>query len=102
MNHAKRNPGIPKRPKPQKNAKVVLGQVVGGGVGGATEWSHGSVIILGGLPGSDGSLAYGINDSGMVVGLSRFPVIPPPPIPVPEPSTWAMMLAGFAGLGFAS
>src|SRR5471032_2200593 len=25
MNHAKRNPGIPKRPKPQKNAKVVLG-----------------------------------------------------------------------------
>jgi hypothetical protein len=24
MNHAKRNPGIPKRPKPQKNAKVVL------------------------------------------------------------------------------
>jgi len=25
MNHAKRNPGIPKRPNPQKNAKVVLG-----------------------------------------------------------------------------
>jgi hypothetical protein len=25
MNHAKRNPGIPKRPIPQKNAKVVLG-----------------------------------------------------------------------------
>ena len=24
MNHAKRNPGIPKRPNPQKNAKVVL------------------------------------------------------------------------------
>jgi hypothetical protein len=27
MNHAKRNPGIPKRPNPQKNAKVVLGCV---------------------------------------------------------------------------
>jgi hypothetical protein len=25
----------------------------------------------------------------------------PEPIGVPEPSTWAMMLLGFAGLGFA-
>ena len=24
-----------------------------------------------------------------------------PPVPVPEPSTWAMMLLGFAGLGYA-
>ena len=24
-----------------------------------------------------------------------------PPQPVPEPSTWALMLLGFAGLGFA-
>jgi two-component system, response regulator PdtaR len=29
MNHAKRNPGIPKRPNPQKNAKVVLGEASG-------------------------------------------------------------------------
>jgi hypothetical protein len=28
MNHAKRKPGIPKRRKPQKNAKVVLARVV--------------------------------------------------------------------------
>jgi hypothetical protein len=29
------------------------------------------------------------------------PVIPiPPPITAPEPSTWAMMLVGFAGIGF--
>jgi hypothetical protein len=28
MNHAKRNPGIPKRPNPQKNAKVVLVQLL--------------------------------------------------------------------------
>lgn len=27
---------------------------------------------------------------------------PPPLVPVPEPSTWAMMLLGFAGLGFAT
>ena len=29
MNHAKRNPGIPKRPNPQKNAKVVLARILG-------------------------------------------------------------------------
>jgi hypothetical protein len=29
-------------------------------------------------------------------------VAPPPTPPVPEPSTWAMMLIGFAGLGYAS
>ena len=29
MNHAKRNPGIPKRPNPQKNAKVVLVRTIG-------------------------------------------------------------------------
>jgi hypothetical protein len=26
---------------------------------------------------------------------------PPPIVPVPEPSTWALMLAGFAGLGYS-
>jgi hypothetical protein len=26
----------------------------------------------------------------------------PPPLPIPEPSTWAMMLLGFAGLGYAA
>jgi PEP-CTERM motif len=33
-----------------------------------------------------------------------FSVAPPvtPPVPVPEPSTWAMMAIGFAGLGYAS
>ena len=61
----------------------------------ATEWSSGSVINLGGLPGSTSSEAFGINDAGQAVGVSEFPT------PVPEPSTWAMMLAGFAGLGLA-
>jgi hypothetical protein len=34
----------------------------------------------------------GINDLGQIVGVNSF---------LPEPSTWAMMLFGFAGLGFA-
>ena len=34
----------------------------------ATEWSRGSVINLGGLPGSTYSEAYGINDAGQAVG----------------------------------
>lgn len=36
----------------------------------ATEWSNGTVINLGGLPGSTRSEAYGINDAGQVVGFS--------------------------------
>ena len=38
--------------------------------GYATEWSSGSTINLGGLAGSDSSEAFGINDSGLVVGYS--------------------------------
>jgi len=37
-----------------------------------------------------------INDSGEIVGIYGTSFAP-----VPEPSTWAMMLFGFAGLGFA-
>ena len=82
-----------------------LGQVVGysyrrgddgGLVGSATEWSDGDIINLGGLPGSQESQAFDINDRGQAVGESVFF-----PSTVPEPSTWAMMLLGFAGLAFA-
>ena len=65
-----------------------------------------SVINLGGLAGMIASL--GINDAGQVVGYigtglaaQWSPSDPSAAISVPEPSTWAMMLLGFAGLGFA-
>ena len=58
----------------------------------ATEWSDGDIIKLGGFPRSVGSVAYGINDAGQIVGVSSV---------IPEPSTWAMMLLSFAGLGYA-
>jgi probable HAF family extracellular repeat protein len=58
----------------------------------ATEWSDGEIIDLGSL----GSVAYGINDVGQVIRDSFGA-----PTTVAEPSTWAMMLVGFAGLGFA-
>jgi hypothetical protein len=68
----------------------------------ATEWSGDSVISLGGLPGFTSSIAHGINDAGKGVGFSEFgPPPPPPSMTVPESSTWAMMLIGFAGLAFA-
>ena len=71
------------------------GQVVGSGpAGGPTEWSDGAVIDLGMPPGFLGGAAAAINDTGQVVGVSFGP-------DVPEPSTWAMMLVGFAGLAFA-
>jgi probable HAF family extracellular repeat protein len=121
----------------QANAINDLDQVVGNSQGHATEWSNGSVIDLGGLPGSTSSIAYSINDSGQVVGeclfangsgiatewsggtiinlgslleslnstaydinntgqvvgFNEFPA-------APEPSTWAMILLGFAGASF--
>jgi probable HAF family extracellular repeat protein len=74
------------------------GQVVGfsvvDGVTYATEWSGGSVINLGSLPDAAYSAATDINNAGQTVGESNGSS-------VPEPSTWAMMLAGFAGLGLA-
>jgi probable HAF family extracellular repeat protein len=81
------------------------GQVVGfssiiDGNTQATEWSGGSVIDLGGLPDWPSSYASGINNAGQVVGASDF-ISPPPPPPLPVPSPWAMILAGFVGLGLA-
>jgi hypothetical protein len=66
-------------------------QAVGQSRVSAAEWIDGAVIEL-----SQVGFAYGINDAGEAVGeTAGFP-----PLPVPEPSTWAMMLAGFAGLAF--
>jgi probable HAF family extracellular repeat protein len=76
------------------DAGQAVGWSIGMGSSYATEWSDGRVIDLGGLPGSTDSYAYGINDAGQAVGDSRLST-------VPEPSTWAMMLLGFAGLAFA-
>ena len=41
-----------------------------------------------------GMLASGTHAEDLALSVST--------TPVPEPSTWAMMLAGFAGLGFAA
>jgi hypothetical protein len=54
-------------------------------------YSNGNYI---GIPGAYLGAAIGINDLGDVVGWGASG-------PVPEPSTWAMMLIGFAGLGYA-
>jgi probable HAF family extracellular repeat protein len=74
------------------------GQVVGfsvvDGVTYAAEWSGGSIINLGGLPGSVDSSGSAINDTGLVVGESAG-------LTVPESSTWAMLLVGFACLALA-
>jgi hypothetical protein len=55
-------------------------------------------------PGSASTTINGLNDKGDIVGFYTNPasdsVIGFVGTPVPEPSTWAMMLAGFAGLGF--
>ncbi len=55
-------------------------------------------------PGSASTTINGLNDKGDIVGFytsaTADAVIGFVGSPVPEPSTWAMMLSGFAGLGF--
>jgi hypothetical protein len=48
--------------------------------------------------GFDLTNAFGINNAGRVVGLG----VATTPQGVPEPSTWAMMIIGFASVGFAA
>ena len=72
----------------------VVGFSVVDGATYATEWSGGGVINLGGLPGATFSSAESINNLGQAVGGSDGSS-------VPEPSTWAMMVVGFAGLALA-
>jgi hypothetical protein len=55
-------------------------------------------------PTSYGALLRGQNASGDPFTGSYYSVTvtDPPPTSAPEPSTWAMMLLGFAGLGFVA
>jgi uncharacterized membrane protein len=80
------------------DAGLVVGSSFIEGALYATEWSgqqrHRPRRPAGLHTSSEGR---GINDVGQVVGDSGFP---PPPPSVPEPSTWAMMLFGFASLAF--
>jgi hypothetical protein len=82
----------------------------------AVLWSpSGKATDLGAVLGSawSGTEAVGINNSGDIIGygiyhdgfygflLSHDTVVALSTTAVPEPSTWAMLLLGFAGLGFA-
>lgn len=57
-------------------------------------------------PGSASTTINGLNDKGDIVGFYTNPNTDTVDgfvgTPVPEPSTWAMMLLGFAGFGFLS
>ncbi len=65
------------------------------------------LLIWRAFSGSDWSRTYatGINDRGQIVGNGTYDgqylAFLLTPGAVPEPSTWAMLLLGFAGLGFA-
>jgi uncharacterized membrane protein len=81
------------------HGEIVGDYVLGGEMFGFLD-NHGVFTTIN-PPGAASSTANGINDLGHIVGFYTnaagntvgFTT-------VPEPSTWAMMLAGFAGLGF--
>ena len=86
------------------------GQVVGctdssNGYCQARLWSEGSVIDLSQLfPGWIGTNATAINDAGQIVGVGINSLGQSESFllsTIPEPSTWAMMLLGFAGVSYA-
>jgi hypothetical protein len=84
-----------------------LGEIVGSYVG-ADGNQHGYIDNNGIFtsfdpPGSASTTINGVNGKGDIVGFyttANDTVVGFVGTPVPEPSTWAMMLAGFAGLGF--
>lgn len=87
-----------------------LGEVVGSSDDGtgdvlASVWNGLSVADLGALPGGTTSVARGINDLGQIAGYSddgngeEHAVLWSVTADVPEPSTWAMMIIGFIGVG---
>jgi hypothetical protein len=45
------------------------------------------------------ALGTGLVNGAVVVGESQAGIMGPPSLVIPEPGTWALMLAGFAGLG---
>ena len=76
----------------------------------ATLWTGKNIIDLDTwLIGWTNTFAEAINDRGQIAGYGMDPsgqydafLLTSYPINVPEPSKWAMMLLGFAGLGFAA
>jgi probable HAF family extracellular repeat protein len=75
-----------------------FGQIVGYDRIGSFIYTGGIYTHLSGPPDSLSSQAYGINDFGQVVGYYASGISSP----VPEPSTWAMLLIGFAGIGLTA
>jgi PEP-CTERM motif len=62
----------------------------------------GQIVGLGAFNGEDGYDAFLLTPCGACQIVETLPPLPPyVPGLVPEPSTWAMMLLGFASLSFA-
>jgi PEP-CTERM motif-containing protein len=77
---------------------VPVGYISGASLAGTSTYLNASFASLGLTPG-EYTWTWGSGDHADSFTLDVGGVIPPT---VPEPSTWAMMLLGFAGLGYAA
>jgi probable HAF family extracellular repeat protein len=91
------NPASAKDTNPfgTNNLGQIVGYFNGGGCSGDCGFLYDSGIFMSLIyPGADLTFANGINDAGQITGYADLSSS------VPEPSTWAMLLIGFAGIGF--
>jgi PEP-CTERM motif len=82
----------------------LLNNIILGGSGGTSTTPNTSEILsIGGAPGNNTGDVNVSGVNGCCIGFSTSYTVGAPMIAaVPEPSTWAMMLLGFCGLGFTA
>jgi hypothetical protein len=74
---------------------------VGGSGGTSTSPNTSEILSIGGAPGNNTGDVNVSGVNGCCIGFSTSYTVGSPMIAaVPEPSTWAMMILGFAGIGF--
>jgi hypothetical protein len=74
--------------------------IIGAAGAGILDQTGKEVLAINGVPNSNGDVGVNGTSGGNVFFSDTYTVGAPQVAAVPEPSTWAMMLLGFCGVGF--